>query len=788
MKPKTLFPKRLGASIVTLFLFVAALQFLPPEFVYRHFVLKQANAQSASISQLTGYTGQIGQEDINWGNGLATSTFQVPTSDPSVTVTLTAVPSIFANIASIVKGKWYVAAQTGDQTNASVQGTIAWVAAQLSGVNADLELPSFTYTFGSNYTIPANIHLVPQYGAILSYGTTNLNIAGPLDPVKWPIFSGTGTLTLNPACLDYVRPEWWTANTTPGTTDMTSAIRSADVAGVASGLPVFYSPGTRLLSSGITLSALPQAGRYQIFTVSTANAPAFANNAIPAMSPEWFGAAGNGTTDDTIPIQTTVQCILNSAALNNGSNFIPFHLSAKTYLMTQPFPIGAVTSGLGTPDMVGMIVEGEGKDSSVILNSTSPTAVCSWSLHPEVLENTVCRAVIRNLRIKTGYVNSGQTQIGLNLNGMRETTVQNVAIENFYKGLNFERATVGGSPTLGTPGTANQTAQCYYHVIDNVYIYEAMIGIWFQVESSTPFYSGNANRFSNIHINGDRMHWGSAAGPGWTGIQLMGSGNFFNNVHIGGGYPQYGVFIGTSADTSVSDNAFFGLYLESLSSTASSYGIYTQNISSRSNYFFGVKYDSAPTGSNSSCTGFNTPAVGCTGAGTGITGYVYDQYGQLTLLGTNVFNRVATPDATAMNAGLQITGSYAEGGGSTQDYYLTSGSGKTDSDGKTVPVGSFAIKNISSFWSPGAGTMPFEIKYNALDNAFAITSTGILSNGSVQITEIAIGSLPTCNSATTGTTQAVNNSNCSSYAAAVGTTTGSVHALAYCDGTSWKCH
>jgi len=59
----------------------------------------------------------------------------------------------------------------------------------------------------------------------------------------------------------------------------------------------------------------------------------------------------------------------------------------------------------------------------------------------------------------------------------------------------------------------------------------------------------------------------------------------------------------------------------------------------------------------------------------------------------------------------------------------------------------------------------------------------------IQVSSVAVASLPTCNSAAEGTHAAVNNSNAASYTAGIGAVVaggGTTHVPVYCDGTNWR--
>jgi len=180
-------------SFVFFALLVSALQFTPPEIIYKIFIRP---ADASNITDLYGITGHVGKEDIKWGTGLATDTFPVPTYSGG-TITLTKLPSLYANAASIIKGKWHVAAIAGDHGDAALTGSLAWVINTLGTDPATIDLPgNQTYSLTTNLAIPETIVLDFQRGAILG-GTGNISGDGlkHIQAGAWQIFSTTGTIT-----------------------------------------------------------------------------------------------------------------------------------------------------------------------------------------------------------------------------------------------------------------------------------------------------------------------------------------------------------------------------------------------------------------------------------------------------------------------------------------------------------------------------------------------------------------------------------------------------------------
>jgi len=84
----------------------------------------------------------------------------------------------------------------------------------------------------ADLTIPANVTMKMPAGAVISVATgVTLSINGPLDAGLHQVFSciGTGRVMFGVGAVKEVYPEWFATNTTPGTTDMTAAIRAAIV-------------------------------------------------------------------------------------------------------------------------------------------------------------------------------------------------------------------------------------------------------------------------------------------------------------------------------------------------------------------------------------------------------------------------------------------------------------------------------------------------------------------------------------------------------------------------------
>ncbi len=104
--------------------------------------------------------------------------------------------------------------------------TLAAALTTIGSTAATLRLPAATYNIASNTTIPANITLAPERGAVLSTGTgVTLALNGPFEAGLYQVFSctGTGNVHFAPSAVTTISPLWWYS----GSGDMAPAIRAA---------------------------------------------------------------------------------------------------------------------------------------------------------------------------------------------------------------------------------------------------------------------------------------------------------------------------------------------------------------------------------------------------------------------------------------------------------------------------------------------------------------------------------------------------------------------------------
>lgn len=97
--------------------------------------------------------------------------------------------------------------------------------ADAAGVSTGLPvIYTKTYSITDDITLSAKTKAT---GTIAVATGKTLTINGPFSAGLYQVFDGDGSVVFGAGAIKEVYPEWWAANTTPGTTDMTSAIESA---------------------------------------------------------------------------------------------------------------------------------------------------------------------------------------------------------------------------------------------------------------------------------------------------------------------------------------------------------------------------------------------------------------------------------------------------------------------------------------------------------------------------------------------------------------------------------
>jgi len=113
---------------------------------------------------------------------------------------------------------------TGDFTKDTIDAALAAIGATNK---MTLLLRPGTWVISSNadWSAYTNVTFKIVPGVVISHGAFTVNIPN-VDAGLYQVFSGTGAVTIS-GNVDNVYPEWWTTNTTPGTTSMSLAIQNA---------------------------------------------------------------------------------------------------------------------------------------------------------------------------------------------------------------------------------------------------------------------------------------------------------------------------------------------------------------------------------------------------------------------------------------------------------------------------------------------------------------------------------------------------------------------------------
>lgn len=114
--------------------------------------------------------------------------------------------------------------------------------------NSDIVIPD-----GVTATLPSTLNLNLQPGCdidgVAGGGTETLTVNGAITGDLSTRFIGSNLTVNGKPKVDWVSPLWWTTNTTPGTTDMTTAFQAAiDLATTADHIPVYIPVGKYLIT------------------------------------------------------------------------------------------------------------------------------------------------------------------------------------------------------------------------------------------------------------------------------------------------------------------------------------------------------------------------------------------------------------------------------------------------------------------------------------------------------------------------------------------------------------
>lgn len=233
------------------------------------FIPGSTYASSTSFTITGDYTSQFvanAKVRFDLGAGALKGSYVVSSSYAALTTTVNIHDSILTNP---ISGVWVTATRNGlfpygpgyivvRDYGVPGQSALSDALSVVGSLDRTIVLTPGTWTISADTTIPSNINLKVEKGAILAISTTKtLTINGTLVAGRYQIFSctGTGKVILGNGVTE-VPPEWWGENTTPGVTDMAPMIQAAiDAHAAYTASPTYLLPVVSLANQRYRLAA-----------------------------------------------------------------------------------------------------------------------------------------------------------------------------------------------------------------------------------------------------------------------------------------------------------------------------------------------------------------------------------------------------------------------------------------------------------------------------------------------------------------------------------------------------
>lgn len=229
---------------------------------------------------------------------------------------------------------------------------------------------------------------------------------------------------------------------------------------------------TKSATGTITINGVFEAGLYQVFS-GFASGVNFAGGSVKHLYSQWWGAKGNGSNDDTVPIQCAITAAQN---MTQGTVFLPTHISSSYYKITAPLVISKPCSIIG--ESINVLIYGVGLSINTFLLDINGTI--NPNLEYVVLKDFTLRSndgvpdLLNVNRLSNGlleniYLQSGRHGVTLTGNRTFSNTFRNVkslaGISGYTFRMNeaqggqntFYDCSFGGATGLGVTGTASTT-------------------------------------------------------------------------------------------------------------------------------------------------------------------------------------------------------------------------------------------------------------------------------------------------------------------------------------------
>lgn len=419
--------------------------------------------------------------------------------------------------------------------------------------------------------------------------------------------------------------------------------------------------GAILAYNGTKWVNLPKGTANQLLGVN-AGATEQEYKTMDFVQPEWYGAVGDGTTDDTTAIQN---------AINSG---FKVRFSAKTYKVNSALtlPSNAYIQG----EKGGTIILAGSQTALFTATSVTNVSIKDLTIYGNAsdvpfVSPDVSAGVVDSANDAVNQVNIGSTG-GIFLSGSNRCKIENCEIRNFSR---YGIRLTGG---FGNNITGCNVHDCYigvyydtqaeYHYLSNSTIRQNQLGVYCR--------AGN-NIFSNSHLGSNRVGFVLTSGVNDAHGSIVGC--TFNHCSlysflsdqvsageiITGCQFWYGdLLIRTSRNITISDSQFrsnilfegaFDADPSQVTGCVFRDGTITQNYNSstsnvilRNNYFYDGS-DATTINPLQYITGTFTPSINFGGVTTGIT--YSTQSGTYTRIGNQVFIDIAITLSSKGSAG-----------------------------------------------------------------------------------------------------------------------------------------
>lgn len=164
----------------------------------------------------------------------------------------------------------------------------------------------------------------------------------------------------------------------------------------------------------LTISGSLDAGLYQIFSCTGTGKVVFGSGAVKEIHPEWWGAKGDGTTDDVAAVQAALTAAGGKAAVNITAG--------KTFAVGTPVVVPSNT-----------VLQGRGTIKALTFSGSGGTGILSG--------DTKSGIVVRDITLDCNP--SGQTTqsvMGIYLSGISSCAFRNLTVIGHYGGIYCDKS------------------------------------------------------------------------------------------------------------------------------------------------------------------------------------------------------------------------------------------------------------------------------------------------------------------------------------------------------------